>query len=247
MRRSRWTQGESSRSSSATVSAGRPAAALWAAREALGQLQVAVDGVADQVDRGEAGMGHGRSLASAGGARRYPCAHGQPGRPEAPGGGARRRAGRPGHGRRPWRRQHRRCWPCDAWPSACSRRTPARRRRRALCERSRREARQLGLPLVTLEEHPSLDLTIDGADEVDPQLRLIKGGGGALLREKIVAQASRREVIVVDASKLSDAPGHPPCPAGRGDALRLADPAAVPGGARRPGRPAPRGGRAGRS
>ncbi len=65
-------------------------------------------------------------------------------------------------------------------------------------------ARDLGLPLVALEERPSIDLTIDGADEVDPQLRLIKGGGGALLREKIVAQASTREVIVVDASKLSD-------------------------------------------
>ena len=65
------------------------------------------------------------------------------------------------------------------------------------------EARQLGIPLTSLEQHPVLDVTIDGADEVDPELRLIKGGGGALLREKIVAQASRREVIVVDASKLS--------------------------------------------
>ena len=65
------------------------------------------------------------------------------------------------------------------------------------------EARQLGIPLTALEQHPVLDLTIDGADEVDPELRLIKGGGGALLREKIVAQNSRREVIVVDDSKLS--------------------------------------------
>ncbi len=64
------------------------------------------------------------------------------------------------------------------------------------------EARSLGIPLTTLEEHPVIDLTIDGADEVDPRLDLIKGGGGALLREKIVAQASRREVIVVDESKL---------------------------------------------
>lgn len=64
-------------------------------------------------------------------------------------------------------------------------------------------ARALGIPLTTLEEHPALDLTIDGADEVDPDLNLIKGGGGALLREKIVAQASRREVIVVDEGKLS--------------------------------------------
>lgn len=65
------------------------------------------------------------------------------------------------------------------------------------------EAQALGIPLTTLEEHPVVDLTIDGADEVDPELNLIKGGGGALLREKIVAQASRREVIVVDESKLS--------------------------------------------
>ena len=64
-------------------------------------------------------------------------------------------------------------------------------------------ARSLGVPLTTLDEHPVVDLTIDGADEVDPQLRLIKGGGGAHLREKIVAQASRRELIVVDAGKLS--------------------------------------------
>jgi len=65
------------------------------------------------------------------------------------------------------------------------------------------EARRLGIPLTTLEEHPVVDLTIDGADEVDPKLDLIKGGGGALLREKIVAQASQREMIVVDESKLS--------------------------------------------
>jgi ribose 5-phosphate isomerase A len=68
-------------------------------------------------------------------------------------------------------------------------------------------ARNLGIPLTTLEEHPGIDLTIDGADEVDGNLDLIKGGGGALLREKIVAQASRREVIVVDESKLSPALG----------------------------------------
>ena len=52
-----------------------------------------------------------------------------------------------------------------------------------------------------------VDVTVDGADEVDPAFNLIKGGGGALLREKIVAQASRREIIVVDASKLSPALG----------------------------------------
>lgn len=69
------------------------------------------------------------------------------------------------------------------------------------------EARRLGIPLTTLEKHPVVDLTIDGADEVDPNLDLIKGGGGALLREKIVAQASQREIIVVDESKLSRALG----------------------------------------
>jgi ribose 5-phosphate isomerase A len=75
------------------------------------------------------------------------------------------------------------------------------------------EARRLSIPLTTLSEHPVVDLTIDGADEVDPDLNLIKGGGGALLREKIVAQASRREIIVVDESKLSPALGtHWPVP-----------------------------------
>jgi ribose 5-phosphate isomerase A len=69
------------------------------------------------------------------------------------------------------------------------------------------EARKLGIPLTTLEEHPVIDLTIDGADEVDPNLDLIKGAGGALLLEKIVAQASRREIIVIDESKLSPALG----------------------------------------
>jgi ribose 5-phosphate isomerase A len=74
-------------------------------------------------------------------------------------------------------------------------------------------ARSLGVPLTTLEEHPVLDLTLDGADEVDARLRLIKGGGGALLREKIVAQASRRVLIMVDAGKLSPRLGtHWPVP-----------------------------------
>ena len=68
---------------------------------------------------------------------------------------------------------------------------------------SDRDGRALGIPIVTLAEHPVVDLTIDGADEVDPALNLIKGHGGALLREKVVAQASRREVIVVDDSKPS--------------------------------------------
>lgn len=71
-------------------------------------------------------------------------------------------------------------------------------------EATARLARELGIPLATLAEHPHLDLTIDGADEVDPHLNLIKGLGGALLREKIVAVASRRLVIVVDDTKLVD-------------------------------------------
>ncbi len=65
------------------------------------------------------------------------------------------------------------------------------------------EARSLGIPLATLDEQPAIDITIDGADEVDPALDVIKGGGGALLREKLVAQASRRMVVIVDESKLS--------------------------------------------
>jgi ribose 5-phosphate isomerase A len=67
---------------------------------------------------------------------------------------------------------------------------------------SERQARELGIPLVTLEEAGTLDLTIDGADEVDGNLDLIKGMGGALLREKIVAFSTRLQVIVVDDSKL---------------------------------------------
>ncbi|MEM2142276.1 MAG: ribose 5-phosphate isomerase A [Candidatus Thorarchaeota archaeon] len=59
-----------------------------------------------------------------------------------------------------------------------------------------------GLPLTTLDEHPDLSLAIDGADEVDEFLNLIKGGGGALLREKVVAYASRNFIVVVDESKL---------------------------------------------
>lgn len=66
-----------------------------------------------------------------------------------------------------------------------------------------KEARQGGIPLVSPDDCRSVDLTIDGADEVDPHRNLIKGGGGALLREKIVAQASRRLIIIVDQSKLS--------------------------------------------
>ncbi len=65
------------------------------------------------------------------------------------------------------------------------------------------EAVRLGIPMLSDDLPTDLDLVIDGADEVDPALDVIKGGGGALLREKIVAQASRRVVIVADESKLS--------------------------------------------
>jgi len=67
--------------------------------------------------------------------------------------------------------------------------------------RTEMRARELGIPLIGLADRPSLDLTIDGADEVSPELELIKGGGGALLREKMVAQASDRVVIIADEAK----------------------------------------------
>ncbi len=70
-------------------------------------------------------------------------------------------------------------------------------------ERTAILARKLNIPLADLEAQPSIDLTIDGADEVDPDLNVIKGGGGALLIEKIIAQASRKNIIIVDESKLS--------------------------------------------
>ena len=73
--------------------------------------------------------------------------------------------------------------------------------------RTSREARELGIPLTSLTETPVLDLTIDGADEVDPELNLIKGLGGALLREKMVAQASRRLAIMIDDAKTVPALG----------------------------------------
>lgn len=69
------------------------------------------------------------------------------------------------------------------------------------------DARKLDIPLTTLDDHPVVDITIDGADEIDPALNVIKGGGGALLREKIVAQATRREIIVADHTKVSDVLG----------------------------------------
>lgn len=69
-------------------------------------------------------------------------------------------------------------------------------------ERTAQLCRELNIPLTTLDETPELDLTIDGADEIDPAFRLIKGGGGALLREKIVAAASKTMYVIADESKL---------------------------------------------
>ncbi len=79
-------------------------------------------------------------------------------------------------------------------------------------EATHAQAKSLGIPLTTLDETPSLDLTVDGADEIDPQLVLIKGGGGALLREKIVASASARMIVISDPSKLVPALGKFPLP-----------------------------------
>ena len=70
-------------------------------------------------------------------------------------------------------------------------------------EGSHRLAEEVGIPLTTFKDHPEIDVTVDGADEVSPALDLIKGLGGALVREKIVAHASKRLVIIVDESKLS--------------------------------------------
>jgi ribose 5-phosphate isomerase A len=82
---------------------------------------------------------------------------------------------------------------------------PTSERTAALCQ-------ELGVPLTTLDDTPHLDLTVDGADEIDPGLSLIKGGGGALLREKIVAAASDRMIVIADASKLVDTLGRFPLP-----------------------------------
>jgi ribose 5-phosphate isomerase A len=79
-------------------------------------------------------------------------------------------------------------------------------------ESTRKQAAALGIPLSTLDDTPFLDLTIDGADELDSELRLIKGGGGALLREKIVATASDRMIVVADASKRVEQLGAFPLP-----------------------------------
>jgi ribose 5-phosphate isomerase A len=79
-------------------------------------------------------------------------------------------------------------------------------------EATRAQAQELGIPLTTLDETPALDLTVDGADEIAPDLSLIKGGGGALLREKIVAAASARMIVIADASKYVPVLGAFPLP-----------------------------------
>eukprot|EP00557_Chaetoceros_sp_GSL56_P000781 CAMPEP_0176498346 /NCGR_PEP_ID=MMETSP0200_2-20121128/12267_1 /TAXON_ID=947934 /ORGANISM="Chaetoceros sp., Strain GSL56" /LENGTH=244 /DNA_ID=CAMNT_0017896537 /DNA_START=316 /DNA_END=1050 /DNA_ORIENTATION=- len=77
--------------------------------------------------------------------------------------------------------------------------------------RTKEQAEQLGIPLVTLDTHSKLDVAIDGADEVDPNLNLVKGGGGALLREKMVEVCADKFIVIVDESKLCDGlgPGFP--------------------------------------
>jgi ribose 5-phosphate isomerase A len=82
----------------------------------------------------------------------------------------------------------------------------------ASSEDSERLGRSYGIPFVTFEECKTLDLTIDGADEIAPDLALIKGGGGKLLREKIVASASKRFVVVADESKQVQKLGRFPLP-----------------------------------
>ena len=79
-------------------------------------------------------------------------------------------------------------------------------------EATRAQAEQCGIPLTTLDDTPELDLTVDGADEIGPDLTLIKGGGGALLREKIVAAASARMVVIADSSKWVATLGRFPLP-----------------------------------
>jgi ribose 5-phosphate isomerase A len=79
-------------------------------------------------------------------------------------------------------------------------------------EATRADAERCGVPLTTLEEVDRLDLTVDGADEIDPNLELIKGGGGALLREKIVAAASDRMIVIADESKWVETLGRFPLP-----------------------------------
>lgn len=78
--------------------------------------------------------------------------------------------------------------------------------------RAQRLAEECGIPLTTLDLVQTIDVDVDGADEFDPQLRLIKGGGGALLREKIIASASKKFVVVADSSKQVPILGKFPLP-----------------------------------
>lgn len=79
-------------------------------------------------------------------------------------------------------------------------------------EATRRLATQVGVPLIEIDQADRIDLTVDGADEIDPQFRLIKGGGGALLREKIIAHASDQLVVIADSGKLVERLGAFPLP-----------------------------------
>ena len=88
-------------------------------------------------------------------------------------------------------------------------------------QRTRELAQSVGIPLTTLEEFPEIDVTIDGADEIDPELQLIKGGGGALLREKIVASASKKMVVIADSTKRVQILGKFPLPV---EVIALAEP-----------------------
>jgi ribose 5-phosphate isomerase A len=89
---------------------------------------------------------------------------------------------------------------------------------------SRDLAMQLGIPLTTFDEVQQIDVTIDGADEFDPELNLIKGGGGAMLREKVVASATKQQVIVTDSSKQVQVLGKFPLPV---EVIRFAEPLVV--------------------
>lgn len=82
----------------------------------------------------------------------------------------------------------------------------------ATSEVTQAQAESLSIPMSTLDETPELDLTVDGADEIDGQMRLIKGGGAALLREKIVASASKRMIVIADSGKLVRQLGRFPLP-----------------------------------
>jgi ribose 5-phosphate isomerase A len=91
-------------------------------------------------------------------------------------------------------------------------------------DRSREQAISLGIPLTTFDQCQQIDVTVDGADEVDDQLNLIKGGGGALLREKIVASATKQFIVVADATKRVRMLGKFPLPV---EVIKFAEPLLV--------------------